>query len=167
MKDLAAIAGLTALRIVNEPTAACLAYELDKTDYSPSFLVYHLNPRSSDLSILNVDQGVFEILAFASGSFGSDDFYQAMLEHIIATDAIKSQVSAAEELLMSGKASAKIQHSLTRLDADKVYKRVFEKEAQPLIQNVLKEAHMKPEEFEGIILSGVPQHVAKIQPFLE
>lgn len=167
MKDSATIAGLTALRTINEPTAACLAYELDKTDDELTFLVYHLSSQSSDVSILSVDGGVFEILARASGSFGSDDFHQAVLEHIITKDMIRFQVSTAEELLMSGKASAKVRHSLTRLDIDKVYKNVFDKEAQPLIQGVLKKAYMKPEEFEGIILTGIPQHVAKIQPFVE
>ena len=64
-KDAGTIAGLNVLRVVNEPTAAALAYGLDKGDKERQIIVYDLGGGTFDVSILTVDQGVFEVQATA------------------------------------------------------------------------------------------------------
>merc|ERR1719456_1137109 len=59
-KDAGAIAGLNVLRIVNEPTAAAIAYGLDKTDVERQIIVYDLGGGTFDVSLLSIDDGIFE-----------------------------------------------------------------------------------------------------------
>lgn len=164
-KDAAALAGLQALRIVNEPTAAAIAYGLDNTDQESNFIVYHLNSQTCDVTVESIDQGIFEILAKASGSIGSEYFQQAVIEHIVGTEEMRSQVAKVEETLAS-KTSANIRLSITKDELNEVYKSIFDK-TLPLIKQVLEEANVEIGQIEGIILTGVPRHVAKIQPFIE
>ncbi|CZR63152.1 uncharacterized protein PAC_13049 [Phialocephala subalpina] len=152
-KDAAALVGLQALRIVNEPTAAGIAYDLDKPDHESNFIVYNLNSQTCDVTLENIDYGVFEILANASGNIGSDYFEQAVLEHIIGTENMKSQVAKAEEVL-SRKTSAKIRHSIAKTELNEVYQSIFEK-TLPLIKYVLEEAKVEVGKVEGVILTGV------------
>jgi len=62
-KDAGTIAGLNVMRIINEPTAAAIAYGLDKKDGERTILVYDLGGGTFDVSLLSIDDGVFEVLA--------------------------------------------------------------------------------------------------------
>jgi len=64
-KDAGTIAGLNVLRVVNEPTAAALAYGLDKGDQEKNIIVYDLGGGTFDVSLLSVEEGVFEVRATA------------------------------------------------------------------------------------------------------
>ncbi|AOV07911.1 molecular chaperone DnaK [Sporosarcina ureilytica] len=83
-QDAGRIAGLEVERIINEPTAAALAYGLDKTDEDQTILVYDLGGGTFDVSILELGDGVFQVLATAGDNeLGGDDFDDAIIEHLV------------------------------------------------------------------------------------
>ena len=83
-KDAGKIAGLEVERIVNEPTAAALAYGLDKTDKEEKILVFDLGGGTFDVSILELGDGVFEVLATSGNNhLGGDDFDQRIMNYLI------------------------------------------------------------------------------------
>jgi len=83
-KDAGRIAGLDVLRIINEPTAAALAYGLDKGD-AHKILVYDLGGGTFDVSLMEVGDGIFEVLATAGNNrLGGDDFDQRIIDYIAA-----------------------------------------------------------------------------------
>ena len=82
-KDAGKIAGLEVLRIINEPTAAALAYGLDKAD-AQTVLIYDLGGGTFDVSILELDEGVFEVKATSGNNYlGGDDFDQRVVEYLL------------------------------------------------------------------------------------
>jgi molecular chaperone DnaK len=84
-KDAGQIAGLDVLRIVNEPTAASLAYGLDRAGREEIIAVYDLGGGTFDISILRVGEGVVEVLATNGDTFlGGDDFDRAVMDYIIS-----------------------------------------------------------------------------------
>lgn len=84
-KDAGKIAGLEVERIINEPTAAALAYGLEKTDEDQTVLVYDLGGGTFDVSILELGDGVFEVRATAGDNrLGGDDFDQVIIDYLVA-----------------------------------------------------------------------------------
>ena len=84
-KDAGKIAGLEVERIINEPTAAALAYGLDQQDVDQKVLVFDLGGGTFDVSILELSDGVFEVLATAGDNkLGGDDFDQKIIDHLVA-----------------------------------------------------------------------------------
>lgn len=84
-KDAGAIAGLEVLRIINEPTAASLAYGLDKGDIDQKILVYDLGGGTFDVSILELGGGVFEVKSTSGDThLGGDDFDQRVIDYLLA-----------------------------------------------------------------------------------
>lgn len=84
-KDAGKIAGLEVERIVNEPTAAALAYGLDKTEADEKILVFDLGGGTFDVSILELGDGVFDVLSTAGdNSLGGDDFDNKIIEYLVA-----------------------------------------------------------------------------------
>ena len=82
-KDAGRIAGLEVLRIINEPTAAALAYGLEKKDSGKVIAVYDLGGGTFDVSILEIGDGVFEVLSTNGDTFlGGEDFDNRLVEHI-------------------------------------------------------------------------------------
>lgn len=82
-KDAGRIAGLEVLRIINEPTAASLAYGLDKMDSNHKILVYDLGGGTFDVSILDLGDGVFEVVSTnGDARLGGDDFDQRIIDYI-------------------------------------------------------------------------------------
>ncbi|ULG73473.1 molecular chaperone DnaK [Macrococcus brunensis] len=83
-KDAGKIAGLEVERIINEPTAAALAYGLDKTDKDQKILVFDLGGGTFDVSILELGDGVFEVLSTAGDNrLGGDDFDQVIIDFLV------------------------------------------------------------------------------------
>ncbi len=83
-KDAGKIAGLEVERIINEPTAAALAYGLDKTEKDEKVLVFDLGGGTFDVSILELGDGVFEVLATAGDNkLGGDDFDQVIIDYLV------------------------------------------------------------------------------------
>ena len=84
-KDAGKIAGLDVLRIINEPTAAALAYGLEKGDSNQKILIYDLGGGTFDVSILELGDGVFEVLATNGNTrLGGDDFDKVVMDWIVA-----------------------------------------------------------------------------------
>ena len=84
-KDAGKIAGLEVMRIINEPTAAALAYGLDKGDKSQKILIYDLGGGTFDVSILELGDGVFEVLATNGNTrLGGDDFDKRIMDWIVS-----------------------------------------------------------------------------------
>lgn len=82
-KDAGRIAGLNVRRIINEPTAASLAYGLDKGDQQQKILVFDLGGGTFDVSILEIGDGVFEVIATSGNNhLGGDDFDQAIIDYL-------------------------------------------------------------------------------------
>ena len=84
-KDAGKIAGLEVLRIINEPTAAALAFGMDKADKDQKIMVYDLGGGTFDVSILDIGDGVFEVLATSGNNrLGGDDFDEKIIEYLVA-----------------------------------------------------------------------------------
>ena len=84
-KDAGKIAGLEVLRIINEPTAAALAYGVDKDATEQKIMVYDLGGGTFDVSILDIGDGVFEVLATSGNNkLGGDDFDEKIIEYLVA-----------------------------------------------------------------------------------
>jgi len=82
-KDAGKIAGLNVLRIINEPTAASLAYGMDKDEGQHKIMVFDLGGGTFDVSILELGDGVFEVLATrGNNNLGGDDFDQVLMDYI-------------------------------------------------------------------------------------
>ncbi len=83
-KDAGKIAGLEVLRIINEPTAAALAYGMDKEDSDKKIMVYDLGGGTFDVSILDIGDGVFEVLATSGNNrLGGDDFDERIIKYLV------------------------------------------------------------------------------------
>ncbi len=83
-KDAGKIAGLEVLRIINEPTAAALAYGMDKEDTDKKIMVYDLGGGTFDVSILDIGDGVFEVLATSGNNkLGGDDFDERIINYLV------------------------------------------------------------------------------------
>ena len=84
-KDAGKIAGLEVLRIINEPTAAALAYGMDKLDKSQKILVFDLGGGTFDISVLEIADGVFQVLSTAGNNrLGGDDFDNRIMDYLLA-----------------------------------------------------------------------------------
>ena len=85
-KDAGLIAGLEVKRIINEPTAASLAYGIDKADTAQKILVYDLGGGTFDVSVLELGDGVIEVLATNGDThLGGDDFDNAIMNYLAET----------------------------------------------------------------------------------
>ena len=84
-KDAGKIAGLEVLRIINEPTAAALAFGMDKEDQDQKIMIYDLGGGTFDVSILDIGDGVFEVLATNGNThLGGDDFDQRIIDYLVS-----------------------------------------------------------------------------------
>ncbi len=165
-KDAARLAGLQVLRLLNEPTAAAIAYGLDKGAQG-TFLVYDLGGGTFDVSVLRLSQGVFEVCSTGGDSaLGGDDFDRTVALWLAdqqgmewpALDAITQQ-----HLLISARAA---KEALSSFDAVDVCGQTLTGEAfgelvQPLVQRTLsatkraiKDAQIALEDIDGIVLVG-------------
>merc|ERR1711981_1429635 len=83
-KDAGTIAGLHVMRIINEPTAAAIAYGMDKKEGEKNVLVFDLGGGTFDVSLLTIDNGVFEVVATNGDThLGGEDFDQRVMDHFI------------------------------------------------------------------------------------
>jgi molecular chaperone DnaK len=84
-KEAGEIAGLNVLRIINEPTAAALAYGLDKADHEQTILVFDLGGGTFDVSLLDIGEGVVEVKAtHGDNNLGGDDWDEAIIKHLVS-----------------------------------------------------------------------------------
>ncbi|KAJ4988286.1 glucose-regulated protein [Stagonosporopsis vannaccii] len=193
-KDAGTIAGLNVLRVVNEPTAAALAYGLDKTDQKErQVLVYDLGGGTFDVSILTIEEGVFEVQSTAGDThLGGEDFDNRVINYFakkynkendvdITKDAktmgkLKREVEKAKRTLSSQK-TTKIEiesfhkgndfsETLTRAKFEELNNDLFKKTLKP-VEQVLKDAKMKKSDIDDIVLVGGSTRIPKVQAMLE
>ena len=195
-KDAGTIAGLEVLRIINEPTAAALAYGLDKQDQEQCVLVFDLGGGTFDVSILQLGDGVFEVKATSGNNhLGGDDFdhciVQWMIEAFRQQETIDLSVDkmalqrlreAAEKakIELSGTLSTSINLPFITADATgpkhlemELNRAKFEELASTLIQNTiepmaqaLKDAELTIDEIDRIILVGGSTRIPAVQDAL-
>jgi molecular chaperone DnaK len=191
-KDAGKIAGLEVLRIINEPTAAALAYGLDKKEGSKTIAVYDLGGGTFDVSVLEIGDGVFEVKATNGDTFlGGEDFDMVLLEYIIAEfkkesgiDLSKDPLSlqrlkeAAEKAKIELSSSAQTDINLPYITADasgpkhlniKLTRAKFESLVDSLIEKTLapckkalKDAGVKASDIDEVILVGGMTRAPKI-----
>ncbi len=191
-KDAGKIAGLEVLRIINEPTAAALAYGLDK-DTDQKIMVYDLGGGTFDVSILEIGDGVFEVLATSGNNkLGGDDFDQKIIDFLaeefkkengidLKTDkmALQRLKEAAEKakIELSGVMSSNInlpfitadasgpKHldiTLTRQKFNELTADLVEKTMIPT-KNALSDAGISPSEIDKVLLVGGSSRIPAVQ----
>ncbi|KAJ6437682.1 putative glucose-regulated protein 78 of hsp70 family [Purpureocillium lavendulum] len=192
-KDAGVIAGLNVLRIVNEPTAAAIAYGLDKTEGERQIIVYDLGGGTFDVSLLSIDNGVFEVLATAGDThLGGEDFDQRVINHFAKSYNKKNGVDITKDLKAMGKLkreaekakrtlssqmSTRIEieaffegkdfsETLTRAKFEELNMDLFKKTLKP-VEQVIKDANVKKTEIDDIVLVGGSTRIPKVQSLIE
>ena len=191
-KDAGRIAGLDVLRIINEPTAASLAYGLDKEE-NQKILVYDLGGGTFDVSILDIGDGVFEVLSTNGNTrLGGDDFDQRIIDYVaeqfkkengidlkqdrIAAQRLKEAAEKAK-IELSGTATANInlpfitadatgpKHldiTLTRAKFDELTSDLVEATVEPM-RKALKDAGLSVDQLNKVILVGGSTRIPAVQ----
>ncbi len=99
-KDAGKIAGLNVLRVINEPTAAALAYGLDKDTKSHKVMIYDLGGGTFDVSIMDIGEGVFEVLATNGNCMlGGDDFDKKIIDYLVENFKAKEGIDLSTDKL--------------------------------------------------------------------
>jgi molecular chaperone DnaK len=196
-KDAGSIAGLEVLRIINEPTAACLAYGLDKAGKEQKILVFDLGGGTLDVTIMDMAQGVFEVKATSGDTqLGGTDMDLALVDHIATEFKKESGIDVrndkmAAQRIREAAEKAKIELSnvletdinLPFITADasgpkhltmKLTRSTLERLIDPIIsrcrqplERAIQDAKLKASEIDKIILVGGPTRMPIVQRFVE
>ncbi|PLB41357.1 Hsp70 family ATPase KAR2 [Aspergillus candidus] len=192
-KDAGTIAGLNVLRVVNEPTAAAIAYGLDKTGDERQVIVYDLGGGTFDVSLLSIDDGVFEVLATAGDThLGGEDFDHRVMDYFVKLYNKKNNVDITKDLKTMGKLKREVEkakrtlssqmstrieieafhqgndfsETLTRAKFEELNMDLFKKTLKP-VEQVLKDAKVKKADVDDIVLVGGSTRIPKVQALLE
>jgi len=192
-KDAGVIAGLTVMRIINEPTAAAIAYGLDKKEGEKNVLVFDLGGGTFDVSLLTIDNGVFEVIATNGDThLGGEDFDQRVMDYFIklykkktgkdirkdnrAVQKLRREVEKAKRTLSSGhQARIEIEsffegndfsETLTRAKFEELNMDLFRSTMKP-VQKVLEDADLQKKEIDEIVLVGGSTRIPKVQQLVK
>jgi heat shock protein 5 len=193
-RDAGVIAGLEVLRIINEPTAAAIAYGMDKKSGEKTIIVFDLGGGTFDVSLLTIDNGVFEVVSTAGDThLGGEDFDQRLTEHFVkifkkknsgvdikkdprALAKLKQEVEKAKRDLSSihqVKISIEglidgidFSETITRARFEELCSDLFKKTLQP-VQQVLDDAGMKKSEVDEVVLVGGSTRIPKVQQLIK
>jgi heat shock 70kDa protein 1/2/6/8 len=191
-KDAGQIAGLNVLRVINEPTAAAIAYGLDKKGKESNVLIFDLGGGTFDVSLLSIEDGIFEVKATAGDThLGGEDFDNLLVNHFKgefkrknnldisenkkSIRRLKTACERAKRTLSSG-SSASIEldslydgidffTSITRAKFEALCMNLFQKCIDP-VQKVLSDAKMSKSEIDDIVLVGGSTRIPKVQSLL-
>ncbi|KAJ3616074.1 hypothetical protein Zmor_012082 [Zophobas morio] len=194
-KDAGTIAGLNVVRIINEPTAAAIAYGLNKQDSEKNILVYDLGGGTFDVSLLTIDNGVFEVIATSGDThLGGQDFDQRVMEHFLklwkkkyptkadvekdqaAVQKLRREVEKAKRSL-SSLPEAKVEvesfyqgvdfsETLTRTKFEDLNADLF-KSTLKTVQKVLDDASFSIKDVHEVILVGGSTRIPKIHSLVK
>ena len=193
-KDAGTIAGLRVLRVINEPTAAAIAYGLDsKIKGERNVLVYDLGGGTFDVTLLTIDEGVFEVKATAGDThLGGEDFDQRLMSHFAKTferktkldisgdkralqrlrraceglkRSLSTQTSATIEL-EALKDGVDLRETMSRARFEELNIDLFKKTMQPVSQ-VLQDAKVDRSDVHEIVLVGGSTRIPKVQQLLQ
>ena len=192
-KEAGEIAGLTVKRIINEPTAAALAYGLDKMSKDMKIVVFDCGGGTHDVSVLELGDGVFEVLSTDGDThLGGDDFDQSLIDHLVSEfkkdngmDISKDPMAlqrlreAAEKAKIELSSSPQTEINLPYVTADStgpkhlvmtITKSKFDQLTQSLVdrtikpcESALKNAKLNPSDIDEIILVGGSTRIPAIQ----
>lgn len=192
-KDAGVIAGLNVVRIINEPTAAAIAYGLDDVKGEKNILVFDLGGGTFDVSLLQIDGGVFEVLATNGDThLGGEDFDQRVMQYILkqfnkktgldaskdkrAIQKLRREVENAKRTLSTMKeVSIEIENffegqdlreRLTRAKFEDLNMDLFKKTLKP-VQKVLDDAGLKKTDIDEVVLVGGSTRIPKVQELIK
>ncbi|MBE6139027.1 MAG: molecular chaperone DnaK [Firmicutes bacterium] len=192
-KNAGKIAGLNVERIINEPTAAALAYGLDKQEESQTVLVYDLGGGTFDVSILELGDGVFEVKSTSGNNkLGGDDFDQRIIDYIVkdikeehdvdlsdnkmALQRIKEEAEKAKKTLSSATstditlpfitAELNYETTLTRAKFESLISDLVESTLDP-VRKALKDAKLKASDIDKVILVGGSTRIPMVQELVK
>ncbi|ODQ53828.1 dnaK-type molecular chaperone BiP [Saitoella complicata NRRL Y-17804] len=167
-KDAGTIAGLNVLRVVNEPTAAAIAYGLDKKGGERQIIVYDLGGGTFDVSLLSIEDGVFEVLATAGDThLGGEDFDNRVIDHFVKIYNKKNDVDMSVRIEIEAFHDGEdFSETLTRAKFEELNMDLFKKTMRP-VEQVLKDAGVKKSEIDDIVLVGGSTRIPKVQSLLE
>uniref|UniRef100_A0A0K0E7E3 Endoplasmic reticulum chaperone BIP n=1 Tax=Strongyloides stercoralis TaxID=6248 RepID=A0A0K0E7E3_STRER len=192
-KDAGTIAGLNVVRVINEPTAAAIAYGLDKKEGERNILVFDLGGGTFDVSLLTIDNGVFEVLATNGDThLGGEDFDQRVMEYFIKLykkktgKDIRTDNRAVQKLrreVEKAKRALSVQHqvkveveslfdgedfseTLTRSKFEELNMDLFRATMKP-VQKVLEDADLKKGDIHEIVLVGGSTRIPKVQQLIK
>jgi len=191
-KDAGTISGMKVERIINEPTAAAIAYGMDKTGGESNVLVFDLGGGTFDVTLLTIDNGVFEVLATNGDThLGGEDFDQRVMQYFIKMMKKKSDVDitgdkrALQKLrkevervkrALSSQQQARLEiedlaegfdlsETLTRARFEELNNDLFKKTLGP-VQKVMDDADMAKSEVDEIVLVGGSTRIPKVQQLI-
>ncbi|XP_076811938.1 heat shock cognate 71 kDa protein-like [Clavelina lepadiformis] len=193
-KDAGAIAGLNVLRIINEPTAAAIAYGLDKKVGSEkNVLIFDLGGGTFDVSILTIESGLFEVKATAGNThLGGEDFDNRMVNHFVQEfkRKCKKDISSNKRALrrlrtacerakrtLSSSAQATLEidslyegidfyTSITRARFEELNSELFRSTLEP-VEKALRDAKLGKDQIHEVVLVGGSTRIPKIQKMLQ
>merc|ERR1712022_49089 len=191
-KDAGSIAGLNVLRIINEPTAAAIAYGLDKKGSEKNVLIFDLGGGTFDVSLLTIEEGIFEVKATAGGThLGGEDFDNRMVEYFStefkrknrkdlsdnqrALRRLRTACERAKRTLSSStQAHIEIDSLFEGVDFNSVITRArfedlnmdyFRKCMEP-VEKVLRDSKLSKSQVHEIVLVGGSTRIPKVQDML-
>ncbi|KFK43208.1 hypothetical protein AALP_AA1G094300 [Arabis alpina] len=192
-KDAGAIAGLNVVRIINEPTGAAIAYGLDKKGGESNILVYDLGGGTFDVSILTIDNGVFEVLSTSGDThLGGEDFDHRVMDYFIklikkkynkdiskdhkALSKLRRECERAKRAL-SNQHQVRVEieslfdgvdfsEPLTKARFEELNMDLFKKTMEP-VKKALKDAGLKKSDIDEIVLVGGSTRIPKVQEMLK
>jgi len=187
-KDAGTIAGLNVLRIINEPTAAAIAYGLDKKDKERNILVFDLGGGTFDVSLLTIDSGVFEVVATNGDThLGGEDFDNRVLDYLLkiikkkhnqdvnknksAIQKLKTEIEKSKRALSSThQADLEIddlveglnfKETLTRAKFEELNMDLFKKTMDP-VEKVMNDSGLKKTDIHEVVLVGGSTRIPKV-----
>ena len=196
-KDAGKIAGLDVERIINEPTAAALAYGMDKQDQDHTILIYDLGGGTFDVSILELGDGVFEVVSTTGDhKLGGDDFDQRIINYLVAEFKKENGVDLSQDKLASQRlkdAAEKAKKDLSGVTSTQIsIPFITQGEAGPLhlemqltrakfneltsdlvdktltsVRQALKDADMSPSDINKVLLVGGSTRIPAVQEAIE
>jgi len=192
-KDAGTISGMTVQRIINEPTAAAIAYGMDKKGGEKNILVFDLGGGTFDVTLLTIDNGVFEVLATNGDTYlGGDDFDQRVMQYFIKMLKKKEQVDVSSDKramqklrrevervkrALSSQHQARVEieslmdgvdmsETLTRARFEELNMDLFKKTLVP-VGKVLEDGDLKKNEVDELVLVGGSTRIPKVQQLLK
>ncbi|KAG9394613.1 Heat shock protein 70 family [Carpediemonas membranifera] len=190
-KDAGRIAGLDVVRMINEPTAAAIAYGLNKED-ERNILVFDLGGGTFDVSVLNIIDGVFEAIATSGDThLGGEDFDQRVMDYMVgqfkakhdkdlrasprAIQRLRREIEKAKRTLStqmrttieieSIMAGIDFSETLTRAKFEDLNADLFKKTLEP-VKQVLKDSGLRKSEIDEVVLVGGSTRIPKVQQML-
>ena len=192
-KDAGTIAGLNVLRIINEPTAAAIAYGLDKKDKERNILVFDLGGGTFDVSLLTIDSGVFDVVSTNGDTpLGGEDFDHRILDYLLkkikkqhgkdlknnksAIQKLKTEIEKAKRHLSSSlQATLEIDEleqgfdfkdTLSRAKFEELNMDLFKKTMAP-VEKVMEDSGFKKSEIAEVVLVGGSTRIPKVQTLIK